>query len=89
MAESNKNLRSQLEQRRKVEEELQQRCSQFEQRIEQQTADLEAAKSQIEVLEENESADANAFVYDMLKNCVKRSASDVHIDLALSKILIW
>lgn len=44
-----------------------------------------AAKSQIEILEENESADANAFVYDMLKNCVKRSASDVHIDLALSK----
>jgi len=45
----------------------------------------ENVKSKIEVLEENESADANAFVYEMLKNCVLKEASDVHIDLALSK----
>ena len=45
----------------------------------------EAAKSKIEILEENESADANAFVFDMLKKCVERGASDVHIDLSLTE----
>jgi len=44
-----------------------------------------SVKSQLEILDEGESSDANAFVFEMLKNCVLRGASDVHIDLALSK----
>ena len=41
-------------------------------------------KSQVEILEQSESADANAFVYNTLKNCVERGASDIHIDLTLN-----
>ncbi|MBU0577448.1 GspE/PulE family protein [Patescibacteria group bacterium] len=43
------------------------------------------AKSQIEILEvdDAQAADANAFVYKMLKESILRDASDIHIDLAL------
>jgi len=43
------------------------------------------AKSNVAVLdsEDNEASNANSFVYKMLKECIERGASDVHIDLGL------
>ncbi len=42
-------------------------------------------KSKIEIIEADDadSADANKYVYNMLKECVEKEASDIHIDLAL------
>ncbi|MDH5597296.1 MAG: ATPase, T2SS/T4P/T4SS family, partial [Candidatus Peregrinibacteria bacterium] len=43
-------------------------------------------KSKVEVLDERaDAADANAFVYDMLKKAIERGASDIHIDLTLNE----
>jgi type II secretory ATPase GspE/PulE/Tfp pilus assembly ATPase PilB-like protein len=45
-----------------------------------------AKKSKLEIMDEEAgSADANSFVYDMLKNCIEREASDIHIDMTLDK----
>lgn len=44
-------------------------------------------KSKIEIVESDDadSADANKYVYNMLKECIERDASDIHIDLALDE----
>lgn len=41
-------------------------------------------KNKLEILDQNDSADANSFVYKMLKNSITYGASDVHIDLTLT-----
>ena len=44
-------------------------------------------KSKVAILEADdaEAANANTFVYSMLKECILREASDIHIDLALGE----
>ncbi len=50
----------------------------------QALASAGAAKSQLRLMEEEaDAADANAFVYRMLKRCIHEGASDIHLDLAL------
>lgn len=47
---------------------------------------LERPKSQVQLTEGGQdAADANAFVFNMLKQCVEKGASDVHIDLGHDK----
>jgi type IV pilus assembly protein PilB len=43
------------------------------------------AKTNVAILdsEDVEAADANTFVYNMLKECIEKNASDIHIDLAI------
>jgi len=44
-------------------------------------------QSKVEILDavDSKAADANTFVYNMLKECIERDASDSHIDMATSK----
>ncbi len=44
-------------------------------------------KSKIEIVDSDDvqAADANAFVFNTLTECIKRDASDIHIDLAVDK----
>ncbi|MFH0837964.1 MAG: GspE/PulE family protein [Patescibacteria group bacterium] len=43
-------------------------------------------KSKVKILDDDDAkaGDANTFVFDMLKKCIERGASDIHIDMALS-----
>lgn len=44
-------------------------------------------KSKIEIVDSDDvqAGDANAFVFNTLQECIKRDASDIHIDLAVDK----
>lgn len=44
-------------------------------------------KSKVEIVDSDDvqAADANAFVFNTLTECIKRDASDIHIDLAVDK----
>ncbi len=41
--------------------------------------------SKAKILNQDNAMDANGFVYEILKNSIEKSASDIHIDLTLSK----
>ncbi len=51
----------------------------------QQNTSSKNFESQIEILDASEAADANSFVYNMLRQSIEHGASDVHIDLTLNQ----
>ncbi|MBN1258769.1 type II/IV secretion system protein [Candidatus Peregrinibacteria bacterium] len=64
---------------------LSEKVSQLAVHLGQNGHKAEEKKSQVHILDSDdaEAADANSFVYNMLKGCIESGASDIHIDLDL------